>query len=133
MRPTLEQLENDIWPDPSDRTGLVDTCHRLRKIPVDALSSGDIRMLLGQRIGVSHLVPIAIEMLETDPMVEATYYSGDLLTSVLRADASRYRGSPEIRNKLVSIGLRARRAIQEVAEIPNSLRDLITVLPEYEQ
>lgn len=133
MSPTLEQLENDFWPDLEVQTGLVETCHRLRKTSVDALSSGDIRILLGQQIGVPHLVPIAIEMLDNDPMLNATFYSGDLLTTVLRANRNRYRDVPEIRAKLVSIALRARWAVNESMEIPNSLRELIELQPEYER
>lgn len=133
MTPSLEQLENDIWPEPDVHTTLIDTCHRLRRIPIDALSAGDVRMLLGQRIGVRHLVPVAIQLLNADPMLEATFYPGDLLTAVLRADANYYRGFPKLRNQLISIASRARRSISELEELPRSLQDLVAILVEYER
>lgn len=133
MTPSLEQLENDIWPEPDVHTTLIDTCHRLRRIPIDALSAGDVRMLLGQRIGVRHLVPVAIQLLNADPMLEATIYPGDLLTAVLRADANYYRGFPKLRNQLISIASRARRSISELEELPRSLQDLVAILVEYER
>ena len=52
MSPTLEQLERDVWPSPEVHTPLIDACHRLRKVPIDSLTAADVRMLLGQRIGV---------------------------------------------------------------------------------
>ena len=133
MPSTLEQLENDIWPEPDVHTTLIDTCHRLRKIPIDDLGAGDVRILLGQRIGVRHLVPVAIQLLDADPMLDATFYPGDLLTAVLRADANYYRGFPKLRNQLVSIASRAKRSISELEELPRSLKDLAVILREYEQ
>jgi hypothetical protein len=133
MASTLEQLENEIWPEPDVHTSLIDTCHRLRKIPIDSLRAGDIRMLLGQRIGVRHLAPRAIEILNADPMLDASFFPGDLLAAVLSADDNRYRGFPKLRNQLVSIVSRASRSISELEEIPGSLHNLIALLPEYEQ
>jgi hypothetical protein len=133
MTSTLEQLENDIWPEPDVHTSLIDTCHRLRKVPIDDLSAGDIRMLLGQRIGVRHLVSVAIQLLDADPMLDATFFPGDLLTAVLRADVNYYRGFPKLQNQLVSIASRAQRSIAELEELPRSLQDLVTILREYEQ
>lgn len=133
MAPTLEQLENDIWLEPDVRTSLVDACHRLRKIPIDALSAGEIRLLLGQRIGVLHLAPQAIQLLEVDPMLDATFFPGDLLTAVLRADNNRYRGFPELRSRLITIVSRVKRSISEIDEMCESLRDLLILLPEYER
>lgn len=129
---TLEQLENDVWPEPSVHTNLIDTCHRLRKIPLNALSAGDVRILLGQRIGVRHLVDRAIEFLNEDPMLEASFYPGDLLTAVLRADLNRYRGFPSIRNQLVAIAWRAKQSILERSEVP-IFPELAELLTEYER
>ena len=133
MTRTLEQLENDIWAEPEVHTNLIDTCHRLRKIPIEFLSAGDVRILLGQRIGVQHLAPRAIQMLNVDPMLDATFFPGDLLAAVLRADINRYRGFPELRNQLVDIVALAKKSISELGEVPVSLQDLVSLLPEYER
>lgn len=133
MAHTLEQLENDVWPDPEVRTSLIDTCHRLRRVPIDSLSLGDIRILLGQRIGVRHLVPRAIDFLNADPMIDASYFPGDLLSAVLRADENRFRGFPAIRNQLVAIAARAREIMSESDEAPVSHQELSALLTEYER
>ena len=133
MVQTLEQLEDDVWPEPDVHTSLIDTCHRLRRVPIDSLAPGEIRLLLGQRIGVRHLVPRALNFLDADPLTDASYFPGDLLTSVLRADENRFRGFPAIRNQLVAIATRARQIMSESNENPVSHHELSALLAEYER
>src|SRR5262245_43137680 len=81
---TLEELEGDIWPEPSFRSHLVVTCHRLRKKPLEEFGVDDLRIMLGQGIGVAHLLPIAVAVLEREPLAEGGFYPGDLLAAILR-------------------------------------------------
>ena len=90
-------------------------------------------MLMGQRFGVRHLAPVAVRLLDVDPLLDATFYPGDLLTVVLRADANHYRGFPELRDQLVSIASRAQQSILGLGEVAGALNDLIAILPNYEQ
>ena len=133
MAHTLEQLEDDVWPAPDVHTSLIDTCHRLRRVPIDSLAPSDIRILLGQRIGVRHLVPLAIDILDADPLIDASHFPGDLLTAVLRADENRFRGFPVIRNQLTAIAARARRIMSESNAAPVSHQELSALLTEYER
>jgi hypothetical protein len=84
--PTLEQLENDVWPEPKpeEATRLVTTCHRLRRKDIDDFSTEDLRVMLGQGIGLPHLAPLAIAILEDNPLIEGDLYPGDLLTALIR-------------------------------------------------
>ncbi|MGN6569572.1 MAG: contact-dependent growth inhibition system immunity protein [Flavipsychrobacter sp.] len=87
LQKTLEQLENSNWGDaPKESSNLVRTIHQLRKIKLSELNIGDVRILLGQQIGLQYLVPIAINILKTDPFVEASFYNGDLLNALLSID-----------------------------------------------
>ncbi|MFG1775829.1 contact-dependent growth inhibition system immunity protein [Micromonospora sp. NPDC049051] len=82
---TIEQLERDVWPDPGpDGTSLVRRCTELRRKPVGEFTVEDLRIMLGQQIGVSALLPLAVEVLLRDPLAEGDYYPGDLLINVLR-------------------------------------------------
>jgi hypothetical protein len=83
---TLEQLEKDIWPEPKpeEATRLVTTCHRLRKKDIDSFKIEDFRIMLGQGMGVRHLAPLAIAILEDSPLVEGDLYPGDLLAALIR-------------------------------------------------
>ena len=81
---SIQELENDYWEDFDFPTGLVEKCHAYRKIPVADLSTEQIRLLLGQRIGVRFLLPKAIKILQSNILAEGDFYPGDLLSNVLR-------------------------------------------------
>lgn len=83
-RKTLEELENNKWGAPTYNSHLVTTCHRLRKIPIGDFSTEDLRIMLGQSIGVKYLMPLALDILRKDPLSEGDFYPGDLFVAVLR-------------------------------------------------
>lgn len=82
-RKSLQELERDDWGEPDYDTHLVQTCHRLRRVPLADFTAGDLRIMIGQKISLLFLVPLALEKLQEDPLVEAHYYPGDLLNVVL--------------------------------------------------
>jgi hypothetical protein len=82
-RPSLNDLEGTTVGAPASDS-LVDTkCHRLRKKPVDDFTVEDLRIMIGEGIGLEHLMLPALSALERDPMAEGNYYPGDLLASVI--------------------------------------------------
>ena len=83
---SLEELEGDVWSEPEWNSHLVTTCHALRKIPLCELSVENLRMLIGQKIGLEYLVPIAIGFLVENPWCSGDFYDGDLLKNVLCLD-----------------------------------------------
>jgi len=80
---TLEDLEGVVWGDPEYLSSLVATCHRLRKKPVEEFTTEDLRIMIGQGIGLSFLLPRALDLLEGDPLTAGEYFPGDLLLSVI--------------------------------------------------
>jgi hypothetical protein len=91
---TLEELEGDRWGEPDDSaTSLIRDCHRLRTVPLGFLSDDDVRLLLGQTIGLDWLVPLALSRLEKDPFA-GDLYRGDLLAAVLRAGTAYWADHP---------------------------------------
>jgi hypothetical protein len=91
---TLEQLDGERWPDPQDPTMLVRDVHRLRRIPLGELSDNDLRLLLGQRVGVDWLVPRALDRLQEAPLA-GDLYPGDLLGAVLHATRDYWPRHPD--------------------------------------
>ena len=81
---TLEQLEGRELGEPEFGSSLVERAHELYKQPLSAFTVEDLRLMIGQEIGLKFLVPMAIEVLERDPLAEGDYYSGDLLSAVLK-------------------------------------------------
>ena len=103
LNKSLEQLENDYWAEPSVKTNLVVECHRLRKIPITTLSVENLRILIGQKIGLNFLVPVALEILEGNPLVSGAMYKGDLLANLASVPEAFWVNNPELNNRLVEI------------------------------
>lgn len=93
-RKSLEALEQQDWGGPvTAPTNLVKRCIELSKVPVDTFTLSDLRLMIGQQFGLPFLIPIAIERLQEDILVEADYYEGDLLSNVLGVDADFWKGN----------------------------------------
>ncbi|MFC5957333.1 contact-dependent growth inhibition system immunity protein [Streptomyces pratens] len=98
---SLESLERDRWPaPPTDASRLVVTAHALRRRPIGELAVEDMRLLIGQDIGLAHLLPLALEVLRDDPMAEGDMYEGDLLSAVLTRGPVVWSELPEARREL---------------------------------
>jgi len=80
---TLEQLDGEDWGEPNYNSYLVRTVHALRRKPIAEFTVEDLRIMLGQKFGPEHLVPIALSRLEADPFAEGHFYPGDLLGVVM--------------------------------------------------
>lgn len=93
-RKSLEALEKQDWGDPvTAPTNLVKHCIELTKVPIDTFTLSDLRLMIGQQFGLPYLIPIAIERLQDNILVEADYYEGDLLSNVLDVDAEFWRAN----------------------------------------
>ena len=83
LEKNLTELEGVGWAAPDFDSHVVRESNRLRLVPLGELTVENLRLLIGQRIGLTYLVPLAIEHLEANPLVEGDYYPGDLLASVV--------------------------------------------------
>lgn len=80
---SIEQLENDYWKNIEFSSGLVEKCHAYRKIPIKDLSVEQLRLLVGQKIGLPFIIPKVIAVLNDNILAEGDLYPGDLLSVVL--------------------------------------------------
>ena len=81
-------LEKKFRGAPIYDSHLVTRCHELRKLPLERLSTEDLRIMIGQEIGLEYLIPLALEILSNNLFAEGDYYEGDLLNSVLSIPTS---------------------------------------------
>ncbi|MCA9042113.1 MAG: hypothetical protein KDA65_17305 [Planctomycetaceae bacterium] len=101
---TLTQLERDDWGEPpKGSTGLVQECHRLRKVPLNQFTPENLRLMIGQQISLFYLVPLAIEVLEADPFTEGDLYPGDLLVLVTSVPESYWRRHTDVCERMQQI------------------------------
>ena len=94
---TLEQLEGVTWPEPDKEgdTNLVIKCHDLRKRPIEAMTDEELRVMIGQSIGLDHLIPVALRRLEANPFSSGDLYPGALLVALLSVSKDWWRGNPD--------------------------------------
>jgi len=101
---TLEELEAVDWGAPeSAPTSMVARCLALRRTPLSMLAPGDLRLLLGQQIGLKYLVPKGLELVADQPLQQADLYPGDLLSALLRVDKAFWVHHPTELHWLLSI------------------------------
>jgi hypothetical protein len=101
---TLEELEGIKLTEPVvPMTPLVQKVHRLYSVPVEAFSTENLRLMIGQQCGLPYLVPIALEALDADPWVSGDLYRGDLLQSVLRVAPEFWIARPDLFDTLFDI------------------------------
>ena len=83
---SLEELENDRWGEPEFGSYVVTTSHSARQKPINKLTDEEIRLLIGQKIGLKYLLPIAVKMVELCPDRMITFFPGDLMKCLLNLD-----------------------------------------------
>lgn len=93
---TVEQLENADWGEPTYSSHLVTTIHRLRRKPLNEFTVEDLRIMIGQNVGLVYLIPMAIERLNEDPLISGDYYQGDLLKQVLTVELKFWQENAEL-------------------------------------
>ena len=105
-----------------DPSFLASECRRLYTQPITKLTTEDLRLLIGQKIGLDHLVPVALGVLEKDPLVGGKLYSGDLLQSVASAPEEFWAANPALNNRLVEVKIEVECLAKTINE------DLVPVL-----
>jgi len=100
---SLEALEGEKWKKPDFDSNLAKECHRLWSVPISELSVENLRMLIGQKIGLEYLVPFALDILAKNPLAEGSMYKGDLLANIAAIPESFWQKHPELNNQVVEI------------------------------
>ena len=99
----LSELERDVWAAPDFDSHVVTECHRLRFVALKDFTIEDLRLMIGQDIGLEYLVPLALQHLEANPFAEGNFYPGDLLKNVTGVRRNFWIGHPDLRLRMVPI------------------------------
>ncbi|MHA7102340.1 contact-dependent growth inhibition system immunity protein [Roseivirga pacifica] len=125
---SLDELEGGSWSHSrNDSTTLTTTCINLRKKPLKDFTIEDLRIMVGQEIGLKYLVPISIQHLEVNPLVEGDYYPGDLLSSLLSINTDYWANNPPQVLKLSGIFTNNSALIAN--EVPQLLSQFQKIIP----
>jgi hypothetical protein len=83
--PSIEEIENDYWgTTPVNSSKVIEACYFLRKKEINELTDDELRIAISQDVGVPIILPIILKKLQINPLIEATYFPGDLLLNLLR-------------------------------------------------
>lgn len=113
---SLECLEKKTWPALNSDEGsyLIKTCNSLRKKQLKDFTTEDLRIMIGQEIGLYFLMPLAIETLINNLFAEGDYYEGDLLKSVLDVDTKFWDDNKDYWLKIYELIKNRRKEIKEM-------------------
>ncbi|MCS7478126.1 contact-dependent growth inhibition system immunity protein [Umezawaea endophytica] len=100
---SLDEVDGRWGAVPSDATALMRTVYELRRRPIGTLQPEDLRVLVGQQVGLDVLVPRTVTLLEQNPLLEGDYYPGDVLVSVLRLPSTYWSANPAQRTAVEAI------------------------------
>lgn len=131
---SLENLENIFCDKTSEDEGyLINTCKNLRKKPLNDFSIEDLRIMIGQDIGLKYLIPLALEVLNKNILAEGDLYDGDLLKSVLLSNKEYWKTEVNNWNKMCEIFNKNKSEIEKEAQKYDTGRKIIKAFNKFEK
>ncbi|MET9592036.1 contact-dependent growth inhibition system immunity protein [Streptomyces sp. NPDC006516] len=101
---TLDELDPPRWDPPAaDATRLVRTVHALRGVRLGELGPADLRMLVAQQVALPYVLPLAVRLLLEEPLLDACFYEGDLLLTVVGSPPSAWVPLPDLSARLRAV------------------------------
>ena len=118
---SIEELEGFYPRNLSADSYVVRTSLNALKKPISQLSNEELRLLIGQRIGLKYLIPMALAVVNDKPLVEVTFFKGDLLLQLLRLSENDWRDNKDEFRRFQEIVKDNLKLIRSCEEIPNKL------------
>lgn len=109
---------------PEGDSYLLSEMRRLRALPLKQLRIEDLRLLIGQSIGLEFLVPMALDHVEHHPLAAGDFYPGDLLKNMMDVHETFWNGHPDLRQRLVHALERAVDRVRKVNTVPELQAEL---------
>nr|WP_281416200.1 contact-dependent growth inhibition system immunity protein [Deinococcus aestuarii] len=107
----------------SFRSGLIDRCERLLVTPLRNFKPGDLRVMLGQQFYPETLVPLALPLLEENPLLDAELYPGDLLSGTLHQATAFWKTSPDLLARIQAVADRVLAAADLFETVRRDIED----------
>jgi len=101
---TLTELEGNDWGEPPYPSYLITTVYAVRKKPIGSLCNEELRVAIGQEMGLRFLLPVALDRLSEEPLSQGHLYPGDLFRSVIGLPSDVWLEEPDLWNRAKEIG-----------------------------
>ena len=95
----LDDVEGPGWADPDYPSPMVQRIRALGRVPLREFTADDFRLIITQQRALGTLIPLALDLLQEQPLLEATYYPGDLLMAVAKVGDTFWRAHPDFRDR----------------------------------
>ncbi|HEU5092379.1 MAG TPA: contact-dependent growth inhibition system immunity protein, partial [Nitrospira sp.] len=99
------------------------TCLTLYEKPLKDFTVENLRVMIGQSIGLEFLIPLAIEVLEQNPFAEGDYYPGDLLSMVMQVEPNFWQTHQDLYWSVSEI----------VAGLPSIMKNLTDAIHRFDE
>lgn len=119
---SLSQLLGALTEDTTDSSVLATTCLTLYEKPLRDFTVENLRVMIGQSIGLEVLIPFAVELLQENPFVKGDYYPGDLLSVVMQVEPSFWQTHQDFYWSVAEI----------VAGLPSLMSDLTEAIRRFD-
>ncbi|HEY0761022.1 MAG TPA: contact-dependent growth inhibition system immunity protein [Pyrinomonadaceae bacterium] len=119
---SLSYLLGALPSDATESSALAITCLTLYEKPLKDFTVENLRVMIGQSIGLEFLIPLAVELLRKNPFVEGDYYPGDLLSVVLKVAPGFWQTHPDLYWSVSEI----------VAGLPSLMSDLTDAIQRFD-
>lgn len=104
---SISQLEGWSWtseiPTEEDDSYVVYNFYLLHNKPLNDYTADDIHFMIGQDTGLEYLVPTALELIDENITLEASYYPFDMLRQLMRIEIEYWKKNIDQYNKLNQI------------------------------
>jgi hypothetical protein len=121
---TLLELEGEGGAVSTFDRHVVKAVRRLRRLPIRDYRIEDLRLMIGQGMGLPYLIPLALDVLESDPFAKGDYYPGDLLKMVTSVPQEFWIDHPSFRRRAAHVVRRALQGFDQAETLPELRSDL---------
>ena len=107
-------------------------CHQLWAAPLESWQTEDYRVMVEQKIGLEHVVPRALEILEQNPFAEGDCFPGDLLSAVTRVPQGYWQEHPAQLPRIQALIARALESVDTLDEVDEEcFAQAFSWIPDY--
>lgn len=92
---SINQIRGKVAPPSRFRSSLIERYETALHTPIEELSPGEIAMFVRQKGELDVILPIALELLSEQPLLDAGLYPGDMLAAVLLLPVDFWRDHPD--------------------------------------
>lgn len=110
----LEEIDGEIWDEAELACYPGTECFALRTKPLCDYTVEDLRAMIAHQLSLEILVPIALEILNENPLAHGDFFPGDLMAALLTIEQEFWRRHPAMHGDFDALIVDIQAAYQEL-------------------